>query len=149
VSIDFYSRPRFGLQSTNPIASLSKYPAKAIKDSRLNWKIYLSRFGLNTLWSEVICDRCPQQPPYYQLPPEFGSIDSVKPIDELLGNRFDKVKVSILIEKSRHRLTIYHNKWYFSRNHPLIFGDRLASSIAHSMMIIILSTEHSIPKSKI
>jgi hypothetical protein len=25
-----YSRPRFGLQSTNPIASLSKYPAKAI-----------------------------------------------------------------------------------------------------------------------
>jgi hypothetical protein len=40
-SIEFYSRPRFGLQSTNPMASLSKYPAKAIEGSLLNWKIYL------------------------------------------------------------------------------------------------------------
>jgi hypothetical protein len=30
-----------GLQSTNPIASLSKYPAKAIEGSRLNRKVYL------------------------------------------------------------------------------------------------------------
>jgi L,D-transpeptidase catalytic domain len=74
------------------------------------------------LWSEVLCDQCPQHIPYHKLPPEVRLIAPVKPINELLGDRFDKTKISILIEKSRHRLTIYQNKIAI-KSYPVVFGD--------------------------
>jgi murein L,D-transpeptidase YafK len=74
------------------------------------------------LWNEVICDRCPQQVPYHQLPPEARSATAIKSIDQLLDDRLDKSKISILIEKSRHRLTIYQDKIVI-KSYPVVFGD--------------------------
>jgi murein L,D-transpeptidase YafK len=74
------------------------------------------------LWNEVICDQCPQQIPYHQLPPEVRSTEAIKSIDQLLGDRLDKSKISILIEKSRYRLTIYQDKIAI-KSYPVVFGD--------------------------
>jgi hypothetical protein len=46
-SIEFYSRPRFGLQSTNPIASLCKSPAKAISITASTGKFISIRLRLD------------------------------------------------------------------------------------------------------
>jgi murein L,D-transpeptidase YafK len=74
------------------------------------------------LWNEVICDQCPQQDPYHQLLPEARSATAIKSIDQLLGDRLDKSKISILIEKSRYRLTIYQDKIAI-KSYPVVFGD--------------------------
>lgn len=74
------------------------------------------------LWNEVICDECPQQTPYHRLLPEVRSAAAIKSIDQLLGDRLDKAKISILIEKSRHRLTIYQAKIAI-KSYPVVFGD--------------------------
>ena len=50
VKIEFYSRPRFGLQSIDPIASLSKYPAKAISITASIGK-FISIDGRAPQWS--------------------------------------------------------------------------------------------------
>jgi murein L,D-transpeptidase YafK len=74
------------------------------------------------LWTEVICDECPNQLPYHQTQSETGLIATNKSIDELLGDRFDKSKISILIEKSKYRLTIYQDKQSI-KSYPVVFGD--------------------------
>jgi murein L,D-transpeptidase YafK len=74
------------------------------------------------LWSEVICDECPKQIPYHQQPSQTGLVAANKSIDELLGSQFDKAKISILIEKSKRRLTIYQDKRSI-KSYPVVFGD--------------------------
>jgi murein L,D-transpeptidase YafK len=74
------------------------------------------------LWNEVICDECPKQIPYHQPPSELKFIATNKSIYQLLGDRLDKSKISILIEKSRYRLTIYQDKIAI-KSYPVVFGD--------------------------
>lgn len=74
------------------------------------------------LWNEVICDECSKQIPYHQPQSEPKFIATNKSIDRLLGNRVDKSKISMLIEKSRYRLTIYQNKIAI-KSYPVVFGD--------------------------
>lgn len=74
------------------------------------------------LWNEVICDRCPKQIPYHQPLSEPKFIVTNKSIDRLLGDRVDKSKISLLIEKSKYRLTIYQDKIAI-KSYPVVFGD--------------------------
>lgn len=74
------------------------------------------------LWNEVICNECPKQIPHHQPPSESKPITTNKSIDELLGSPVDKAKISILIEKSKYRLTIYQNRQPI-KSYPVVLGD--------------------------
>jgi L,D-transpeptidase catalytic domain len=74
------------------------------------------------LWSDIMCEECSKQMTYHQPPPETGLIRGNKSIDELFGGRFDKARISVLIEKSKYRLTIYQDKRPI-KSYPVVLGD--------------------------
>jgi L,D-transpeptidase catalytic domain len=73
------------------------------------------------LWSQVFCETCAYQPAYHQPPDRF--IKTERSIVKILGDRFNKARISILIEKSKYRLTIYHDKQPI-KSYPIVLGDR-------------------------
>ena len=56
----------------------------------------------------------------YHIPP-ITSLTSPKPILQALPNTFDRTKVSVLIEKSKHRLTIYYDQKPI-KSYAVVFG---------------------------
>jgi murein L,D-transpeptidase YafK len=72
------------------------------------------------LWSQVFCETCQSQPAYHQPPTKF--IKTELPIAKILGDNINKASISILIEKSKHRLTIYRDKQPI-KSYPIVLGD--------------------------
>jgi hypothetical protein len=72
--------------------------------------------------NEVTCQNCPQEAAYHQPPVIAGLINSDRNIIELLGDRIDKAQISILIEKSKYRLTIYRDKQPI-KSYPIVLGE--------------------------
>ena len=62
---------------------------------------------------------CPVDKTYHIPPPTF--LTSPKPIVQALPNTFDRTKVSVLIEKSKHRLTIYYDQKPI-KSYAVVFG---------------------------
>jgi murein L,D-transpeptidase YafK len=89
------------------------------------WAIYrsLTRLGYIfpiSLWSQVICETCQSQPAYHEPPDRF--IKTELPIAKIVGDNINKAQISILIEKSKHRLTIYRDKQPI-KSYPIVLGD--------------------------
>jgi hypothetical protein len=72
------------------------------------------------LWRSIVCTNCPTQLAYHQLPNTF--IKSDRSLVDLLGDRVNKSSLSILIEKSKYRLTIYRDKQPL-KSYPIVLGD--------------------------
>jgi murein L,D-transpeptidase YafK len=51
-----------------------------------------------------------------------AAVHSDRPLADLLPQHYDRGKVSILIEKSRYRLTVYYNQTPI-KSYPVVFGD--------------------------
>jgi murein L,D-transpeptidase YafK len=88
------------------------------------WAVYrsLTRLGYIfpiALWGQVFCETCQIQPAYHQPPKTF--IKTELPIAKILGNNFNKSQISILIEKSKYRLTIYRDKQPI-KSYPIVLG---------------------------
>jgi hypothetical protein len=75
-----------------------------------------------SLWNEILCESCPQEVAYHQPPLGAELIPNPQPIDKLLGNRLNKATISILIEKSQRRLTIYQDKRAV-KIYPIVLGE--------------------------
>ncbi|AFY91385.1 L,D-transpeptidase family protein [Chamaesiphon minutus] len=73
-----------------------------------------------SLWSQVFCETCQSQPAYHQPPTKF--IKTELPIAKIVGDNINKSQISILIEKSKHRLTIYRDKQPI-KSYPIVLGD--------------------------
>jgi murein L,D-transpeptidase YafK len=73
-----------------------------------------------SLWRSIACTNCPTQSAYHQLPNTF--IKSDISLANLLGDRVEKASISILIEKSKYRLTIYRDKQPL-KSYPIVLGD--------------------------
>lgn len=55
-------------------------------------------------------------------PPSDRLLKSAKPLNEMLGlENIDKSKISLFIEKSKYRLTVYYNKKPI-KSYPVVFG---------------------------
>jgi L,D-transpeptidase catalytic domain len=74
-----------------------------------------------SLWRSIVCTNCPTQLAYHQLPNTF--IERDRSLADLLGDRVNKSSISILIEKSKYRLTIYRDKQPL-KSYPIVLGDR-------------------------
>ncbi len=87
--------------------------------------ILLQRLGYIfplTLWSEVI-DKSDQKDAVYHQPlAGNNSINKNRSLTTILGDRIDKQQTSILIEKSKYRLTIYQNRQPI-KSYPIVLGD--------------------------
>jgi L,D-transpeptidase catalytic domain len=75
------------------------------------------------LWSEIFCEACPTNLAYHQPPIGVESIANSQPIDKLLGAGVNKASISILIEKSQLRLTIYQDKRPI-KSYPIVLGEQ-------------------------
>jgi hypothetical protein len=73
-----------------------------------------------SLWRSIVCTDCPTQSAYHQLP--NTSIERDRSLADLLGDRVDKASISILIEKSKYRLTIYRDKQPL-KSYPIVLGE--------------------------
>jgi lipoprotein-anchoring transpeptidase ErfK/SrfK len=76
-----------------------------------------------SLWNEILCEACDDRSNYHQPPIGAETIPNPQPLVKLLANRVDKGRISILIEKSQHRLTIYYDKGVI-KSYPIVLGDR-------------------------
>ncbi len=74
-----------------------------------------------TLWREVMCESCPQAAAYHQ-PLTRSSINTDRSLSTILGDRIDRQQTSILIEKSKYRLTIYQRRQPI-KSYPIVLGD--------------------------
>jgi murein L,D-transpeptidase YafK len=74
------------------------------------------------LWQEITCIDCPNAITYHQISSGEIAIVTNKSLAKLLGDRIDKKNISILIEKSKYRLTIYQNKQPI-KSYPIVLGD--------------------------
>lgn len=74
-----------------------------------------------SLWNEILCEACPTEVAYHQPPIGAELIPRPQPIAKLLGDRLNKATISILIEKSQRRLTIYQDKRAV-KVYPIVLG---------------------------
>jgi murein L,D-transpeptidase YafK len=74
------------------------------------------------LWSAVMDDRRSPQSPYHLPLHESTLINRDRSLAELLGNNIDKNRISILVEKSKYRLTIYRDR-VAVKAYLVVFGD--------------------------
>jgi hypothetical protein len=74
-----------------------------------------------TLWRDVICESCPKATAYHQ-PVATSSINQDRSLSAILGDRIDRQQTSILIEKSKYRLTVYQNRQPI-KSYPIVLGD--------------------------
>jgi L,D-transpeptidase catalytic domain len=65
---------------------------------------------------------CPADVTLHQPPVEATLLNNNQPLGQLLPRDFDRVKTSILIEKSNHRLTLYYNQKPV-KSYAVVFGD--------------------------
>ncbi len=76
-----------------------------------------------SLWNEIWCESCDTKSNYHQPPLGAETIPTRQPLVKLLADRVDKGRISILIEKSQHRLTIYYDKGVV-KSYPIVLGDQ-------------------------
>jgi L,D-transpeptidase catalytic domain len=74
------------------------------------------------LWSEVFCTNCTNILPYHVPIEDSTLINRDRNLAELLGNNIDKNQISILIEKSKYRLTIYDRRQAI-KAYSVVFGE--------------------------
>jgi murein L,D-transpeptidase YafK len=74
------------------------------------------------LWREVTCETCTKDVAYHQPPAGNNFINQDRSIANILGDRIDKQQTSILIEKSKYRLTIYQHRQPI-KSYPIVLGD--------------------------
>jgi murein L,D-transpeptidase YafK len=76
-----------------------------------------------SLWDEVLCETCAKQSAYHQPSSNAGLIAAKTSIANLLGNSVNKASISILIEKSKYRLTVYQDKRPI-KSYPIVLGEQ-------------------------
>lgn len=74
------------------------------------------------LWSEIFCETCSETAVKHQSLPGHIFINNDKSIAKILNNHIDKRQISILIEKSKYRLTIYQNQKPI-KSYPIVLGE--------------------------
>jgi murein L,D-transpeptidase YafK len=62
---------------------------------------------------------CPADPRYHAPPPSF--LNAEKSIAQLLPNAFDRNKITVFIEKSQYRLTVYYDQKPI-KSYKVVFG---------------------------
>lgn len=65
---------------------------------------------------------CPADVALHKRPTVATLLNENQPLQQLLPREFDRVKTSILIEKSSHRLTLYYNQKPV-KSYAVVFGD--------------------------
>jgi L,D-transpeptidase catalytic domain len=71
---------------------------------------------------EVLClQGCPAEEKLHIPPVAKELLNYNKPLPELLGTTIDKQKISLLIEKYKHRLTVYYDLKPI-KSYPVVFG---------------------------
>jgi L,D-transpeptidase catalytic domain len=75
------------------------------------------------LWDEIICEQCTTEVAYHQPPLGAETINSREPIGKLLTDKFNKSCISILVEKSQRRLTVYQDKRPI-KSYPIVLGEK-------------------------
>lgn len=85
----------------------------------------LLRIGLIfpiTAIPEVLCiSKCPKEEKLHQPIAKNGFLNYEQPIEKLIINPINKQQISLLIEKSQHRLTLYYNLKPI-KSYPVVFG---------------------------
>jgi murein L,D-transpeptidase YafK len=74
------------------------------------------------MWNEILCESCQVQTAYHQPPIGAELIPNQKPIGKILGDRLNKSSISILVEKSQYRLTVYQDKRAI-KSYPIVLGE--------------------------
>ncbi|MDJ0617114.1 MAG: L,D-transpeptidase [Calothrix sp. MO_192.B10] len=71
---------------------------------------------------EVLClNGCPSPQKIHNPTPENGLLNYNQPLNKLITPTIDQDKTSILIEKSKHKLTLYYNQKPI-KSYPVVFG---------------------------
>ncbi len=89
---------------------------------------YLSKRGYfppMSYWMDILClQGCEEQGSALHVPPPGDRLlNSAKPLKEILDlEKLDKTKVSIFIQKSKYRLTVYYDKQPI-KSYPVVFGE--------------------------
>lgn len=79
-------------------------------------------------WGDILClQRCDEQGSALHVPPPGDRLlKSTIPLNEILAlENIDKSQVSIFIEKSKYRLTVYYHKKPV-KSYPVVFGENPA-----------------------
>ncbi len=73
-----------------------------------------------SLWRSIVCTNCQTPSAYHQLTNTFVNKD--RSLASLLSDRVEKAQISILVEKSKYRLTIYRDKQPL-KSYPIVLGE--------------------------
>jgi hypothetical protein len=65
---------------------------------------------------------CPADATLHRPPAKTTLLNANQPLQQLLPRAFDRIKTSILIEKSNHRLTLYYDQQPI-KSYAVVFGD--------------------------
>jgi murein L,D-transpeptidase YafK len=82
----------------------------------LHRKLIPSIGEMLALWTPIVC---PVDPRYHAPPPSF--LNAEKSIAQLLPNTFDRNKITVFIEKSQYRLTVYYDQKPI-KSYKVVFG---------------------------
>jgi hypothetical protein len=74
-----------------------------------------------SLWGQFLCESCQQETAYHQPPSGNILIAADRPLAKLLGANVDKSRISISIEKSKYRLTVYQDRQPI-KSYPIVLG---------------------------
>ncbi len=74
-----------------------------------------------SLWGQFLCESCQQETAYHQPPNGNILLAADRPLAKLLGANVDKSRISISIEKSKYRLTIYQDRKPI-KSYPIVLG---------------------------
>jgi len=85
----------------------------------------LSRLGfimpLKQILPALCLDGCPPEKAFHTPTHEQTLLNYHRPLQELLANKQDTIKISVLVEKSKKRLTIFYDRQPI-KSYPLVLG---------------------------
>ncbi|MGL5880223.1 MAG: L,D-transpeptidase family protein [Xenococcaceae cyanobacterium] len=72
---------------------------------------------------EVLClEKCPSDPKFHTLLSSDRFLNEKKTIEQIINSKIDKNKISLALEKSKHRLTLYYDRQAV-KSYRVVFGD--------------------------
>jgi hypothetical protein len=75
---------------------------------------------------EVLClGKCPSDAKFHTLLSGNRFLNKEKTVEQIINSKIDKNKISIAIEKSKHKLTLYYDRQAV-KSYPVVFGEKLA-----------------------
>jgi murein L,D-transpeptidase YafK len=71
---------------------------------------------------EVLClGKCPSDAKFHNLLSSNRFLNKEKTVEQIINSKIDKNKISIAIEKSKHKLTLYYDRQAV-KSYPVVFG---------------------------